>query len=289
MQVHHFFDEDTSTLTYIVHDEKTKDAVVIDPVLNYDPNASSYKTESIDLVDNYVKKNKLNLHFIMETHAHADHLTGAQLLKERYPNAKILIGKNITLVQKQFKHIFNFKDFNENGVQFDQLLDENEEVFAGTLKINVLYTPGHTPACSSYILNDEAVFTGDVLFMHDAGTGRCDFPGGSSEAMYDSIANKLYKLPDHIKVYVGHDYKPGGRAMMFESTIGIQKKENPFLNENTTKEAFVANRDARDKTLKSPKLLLQSLQVNIDAGHLPEPEKNGIGYLKIPLRKKDKS
>ena len=288
MKVQHFYDSDTSTLTYVVFDAKTRDAIVIDPVLNYDSDSSHYKTESVDSVDDFLKKKKLKLHYIMETHAHADHLTGAQFLKEKYPKSKIVIGKNIKLVQKQFKHIFNFKEFNENGVQFDKLLDEHEEIYAGSLKVYVLFTPGHTPACSSYVINDKAVFTGDVLFMHDAGTGRCDFPGGSSEEMYDSIATKLYTLADDVKVYVGHDYRPGGREMKFESTIGIQKKENPFLNATTSKDDFISFRDERDKTLRSPKLLLQSLQVNIDAGNLPEPEKNGVGYLKIPLRKKTK-
>ncbi len=287
MKVLSFFDTDTSTLTYIVFDEKTKDAIVIDPVLDYDPESSKYRTESVDKVVNFINKNKLDLHYNLETHAHADHLSGSQFIKESFPKSKLAIGKNIQSVQRKFKHIFNFKEFNENGIQFDLLLEDNSEIQAGTLSIKVLFTPGHTPACSSYFINNEVVFTGDVLFMHDYGTGRCDFPGGSSEAMYDSVTKRLYTLPDHIKVYVGHDYKPGGREVQYESTIGQQKELNPQLNATTTKEAFIEMRDTRDSTLKSPRLLLQSLQVNIDAGHLPTPEENGVGYLKMPLRKKD--
>ena len=287
MKIESFFDEKTSTLTYLVYDEKTNDAVIIDPVLDYDPSASKYDTKSLRNVIQSTKEKALHVHYILETHAHADHLSGSQFLKEAFPQAKLAIGKHITSVQKTFKHIFNFKDFNENGIQFDELLDEGNDVFAGSLHIKVFFTPGHTPACSSYLINNEAVFTGDVLFMHDFGTGRCDFPGGSAEQMYDSVTQKLYTLPDETKVFVGHDYKPGGRDVAYESTIGDQKKHNPQLNGSTTKEEFVSMRNQRDATLKSPELLLQSLQVNIDAGNLPSNEDNGQKYLKIPLRKKE--
>lgn len=283
-QIKAFYDEATATLTYVVYDEATKDAVVIDPVLDYEPHASNYSTESIDKVDDYVKDNGLTLHYILETHAHADHLSGAQMLKERYPNAPVSIGANIKLVQKNFKHVFNFKEFNENGVQFDRLFEDNEVFSAGSLTVKVLFTPGHTPACVSYLINDAAVFTGDVLFMHDYGTGRCDFPGGSSEAMYDSVTQRLYTLPDDVNVYVGHDYKPGGREVLYESTIGEQKRSNPQLDGTISKTEFVTNRDSRDATLKAPRLLLQSLQVNIEAGVLPKPEDNGKRYLKMPIK-----
>jgi glyoxylase-like metal-dependent hydrolase (beta-lactamase superfamily II) len=286
MQIKTFFDNDTSTLSYVVYDEKTKDSLIIDPVLNYDPASSKYSTESVDLVLNFINEQTLTVHYILETHAHADHLTGAQFLKEKLPQAKLAIGENITKVQSKFKHIFNFKEFNENGVQFDMLLKDNSTIHAGSISIKILFTPGHTPACSSYLINNEAVFSGDVLFMDDYGTGRCDFPGGSSADMYDSVTKRLYTLPDHTKVYVGHDYKPGGRELRYESSISKQKTSNPQLNQHTTKEEFIKNRDARDKTLTSPRLLLQSLQVNIDAGHLPKEEDNGNSYLKIPLRKK---
>lgn len=284
IHVQSFFDEDTSTLTYVVSDPKTKDAVIIDPVLDYDPAASKVSLESVKDVLHYVTKEDLTIHFILETHAHADHLSGSQYLKEVLPHAVLAIGENIKKVQKNFKTIFNFKDFNENGVQFDRLLKDDETFHAGSLEIKVMFTPGHTPACSSYLINNEAVFTGDVLFMHDYGTGRCDFPGGSSADMYDSVTTRLYTLPDEVKVYVGHDYKPGGREVQYESTIGKQKAENPQLNASTTKEAFIKTRDTRDGTLKAPRLILQSLQVNIDAGHLPKPEDNGTSYLKMPIR-----
>jgi len=285
MKIETFFHEDTSTLTYIVYDAQSKDAIVIDPVLDYDPASSKYGTTSLDKPVNFLTSHGLKLHYIMETHAHADHLSGSQFIKETFPESKIAIGANIKLVQKTFKHIFNFKDFNENGIQFDLLLADNSIIQAGTLSIKILFTPGHTPACASYLINDKAVFTGDVLFMHDYGTGRCDFPGGSAESMYDSVTNRLYTLPDEIEVYVGHDYKPGGRDVRYQSTIAQQKKLNPQLNEKTSKSEFIAMRNGRDSGLKSPRLLLQSLQVNIDAGKLPGAEDNGSRYLKIPLRK----
>ena len=285
MKIKTFFDPETSTLTYIVYDETSKDAVLIDPVLDYEPGASKYSTASIDKTIDFLQSKQLTLHYILETHAHADHLSGAQFIKKKYPEAQLAISENIKSVQKTFKHVFNFKEFNENGLQFDVLLQDNEELKAGSMVIKVLNTPGHTPACVSYLVNEEIVFTGDVLFMHDYGTGRCDFPGGSSEQMYDSVTQRLYTLPDSTKVFVGHDYLPGGRAVQYESTVGQQKELNPQLNATISKEEFVKNRDDRDRTLKSPRLLLQSLQVNIEAGSLPAPEDNGNMYLKVPIRK----
>ncbi|MGC6366701.1 MAG: MBL fold metallo-hydrolase [Candidatus Marinamargulisbacteria bacterium] len=284
MKVNAFFDEDTSTLTYVVYDETTNDAVVIDPVLDYDPASSKYDLTSVNSIIEFVKAKELTVHYILETHAHADHLTGSQFLKPLLGNPKVAIGANIKKVQSTFKTIFNFKDFNENGVQFDELFDDQTTFHAGSLRIHVMFTPGHTPACSSYYINESAVFTGDALFMHDYGTGRCDFPGGSSADLYDSVMNRLYTLPDDTKVFVGHDYQPNGRAVQYESTIGLEKSKNPQLGADTTKDEFISFRDGRDATLKSPRLLLQSLQVNIDAGHLPPPEDNGSSYLKMPLR-----
>lgn len=284
MKIQSFFDQDTSTLTYVVYDDATKDAILIDPVLDYDPAASKYSTTSVDKAVDFLVTRNLKLHYILETHAHADHLSGSQFIKEKYPDSKLAIGANIQNVQKTFKHVFNFKQFNENGIQFDLLLKDNEELQAGTLQIKTLNTPGHTPACVSYLINEKAVFTGDVLFMHDYGTGRCDFPGGSAADMYDSVTKRLYTLPDSTDVYVGHDYLPSGREVQYQSTIGQQKALNPQLNGTISKEEFIKNRDSRDSTLKSPRLLLQSLQVNIDAGNLPKPEENGSRYLKIPFR-----
>ncbi len=279
-----FFDGPTFTLTYVVFDPETRDAVLIDSVLDYDPNSSQYSYDSAKMVAGFVKENDLNLHYILETHAHADHLTASVFLKEQFPHAKIGIGKNIQLVQEVFTGLFNI-DIPTDGSQFDQLFADGEVVQAGSLSFKVIYTPGHTPACTS-ILMDDAVFTGDALFMPDYGTGRCDFPKGCAEDLYNSITNKLYTLPDDTKVYTGHDYQPDGRELMFCSTIAQQKEENIRLKGSTTKEEFVKFRRERDATLSAPRLLLPSIQVNIDAGHLPRAEGNGMSYLKLPLREK---
>lgn len=281
--VKEFFDKATWTLTYVVYDEKTKDAVILDPVWDYDPAASKMNTASADEVLKFVKDHKLNVHYILETHAHADHVSGSQVLKKHLPNAKVGIGAHITEVQKLFKNVFSLgADFKTDGSQFDVLLEEGKPLQAGSLKIDTIYTPGHTPACASYVIGED-VFTGDALFMPDYGTGRCDFPAGSSKDLYESV-QKLYKLPDHYRVFVGHDYLPNGRPLAFESTIGEEKRKNVQLNAETTREQFVAFRDARDKSLAAPRLLLPSVQVNIDAGHLPKADSSGTSYLKIPVR-----
>ena len=279
-----FFDESTYTLTYVLYSEKTKDAIIIDPVLDYDPAASRVSDESITKVINFIKKNDLNVHYILETHAHADHLTGAAELKKRLEGVKIAIGKNITKVQELFSGVFNLKDLNINGIQFDVLLNEEDVLKAGDIEISTIFTPGHTPACSSYLI-DDMLFTGDALFMPDYGTGRCDFPAGSAKDLYHSIHEKLYQLPDTTRVLTGHDYQPNGRQLEYESTIGENKKNNIQLKESTTEEEFIKFRTTRDATLSAPRLLLPSIQVNIDAGKLPTAEENGTQYLKIPVRK----
>nr|BFD59026.1 MBL fold metallo-hydrolase [Bdellovibrio sp. CKG001] len=282
--VKEFFDSATWTLTYVVYDTASKDAVIIDPVWDYDPAASKMSTASADAVLEFVKTNNLKVHYILETHAHADHVSGSQVLKKHIPGAKVGIGAKITDVQKVFKNVFNLdKDFPTDGSQFDLLLEEGKALNAGTLKIETLYTPGHTPACASYVIDDN-VFTGDALFMPDYGTGRCDFPAGSADALYTSVHEKLYTLPDHYKVFVGHDYLPNGRELQFQSTIGEEKEKNVQLGMKTTREQFVEFRNNRDKKLAAPRLLLPSVQVNIDAGHLPKPEDNGTRYLKVPLK-----
>lgn len=282
--VKEFFDKNTWTLTYVVFDEKTNDAIVIDPVWDYDPAASKLSVESADLVYDFIQEKKLNIHYILETHAHADHVSGAQVLKQRIPGAKVGIGAKITDVQKVFKEIFNLNpNFATDGSQFDLLLNEETLLSAGSLEIKTIFTPGHTPACGSYLIGD-ALFTGDALFMPDYGTGRCDFPAGSAHDLYTSVHEKLYKLPDETRVFVGHDYLPNGRAMAFESTIGEEKRNNIQLKAETPREDFVHFRTTRDKTLAAPRLLLPSVQVNIDAGALPAPENNGARYLKIPVR-----
>lgn len=284
MKTQPFFDERTFTLTYVVYDPETRDAVMIDPVLDYEPGASAVWTESADHAVNFVKEKNLTLHYILETHAHADHLSGAQLVKKSFPNAKLAIGERITDVQKLFKGVFNLPDdFPTDGRQFDLLLSEGEDLTAGSLHIKTLFTPGHTPACASYLVNNEAVFTGDTLFMPDFGTGRCDFPGGSSEDLYKSVTEKLYTLPDHVRTFVGHDYQPGGRDVKYVATIGEQKEKNVQLPASLSLEEFNEYRNNRDKTLAAPRLLLQSLQVNIDAGSLPAKEANEKAYLRIPV------
>jgi glyoxylase-like metal-dependent hydrolase (beta-lactamase superfamily II) len=283
MKIEAFYDSQTYTVTYIVFDPESKDAVIIDPVLDYEPWASQISFENLEKYKAFIQAQDLKLHYILETHAHADHLSSSQYLKEAFPMAKIAIGENITKVQEVFKGLFNFKDLKTDGSQFDQLFAEGETFSAGSLEFKVINTPGHTPACVSFLI-DDAVFTGDSLFMEDYGTGRCDFPGGNSADMYVSIHDKLYHLPDETRVFVGHDYQPGGREVKFESTIGISKEKNPFLQAETSADDFVTRRNNRDSSLKAPVLLLPSVQVNINAGAFPAPEDNGMSYLKIPLR-----
>jgi glyoxylase-like metal-dependent hydrolase (beta-lactamase superfamily II) len=282
--VKEFFDKSTWTLSYVVYDEKSKDAVVIDAVWDYDPAASKLSNESVEKLAGFVRDQRLKVHYILETHAHADHISGSQVLKEKLGCGRVGISRGITEVQKVFGRIFNFGDsFKIDGSQFDVLLDENKPLQAGALKIETIYTPGHTPACASFLIGD-VVFTGDSIFMPDSGTGRCDFPAGNAGDLYNSIHEKLYKLPDHTRVFVGHDYQPNGRPLAFESSIGEQKYKNVHLNVESLKDQFVEFRNSLDKTLNAPRLLLPSIQVNINAGNLPPPESNGARYLKIPVR-----
>lgn len=280
-EIRAFFDPRTFTLSYLVWDPATRDAVAIDPVLDYDPLSSSTWTESVDALSQVVREEQLRLHYVLETHAHADHLSGSQLIRRRF-DAKVVIGEHIREVQKTFKQVFDLGDsFAIDGSQFDRLLADGETLAAGSLEIGVIATPGHTPACVTYRVGD-AIFTGDVLFMDDYGTGRCDFPSGSAEAMYDSV-RKLYELPDETRVFVGHDYQPGGREVRWQTSIGASKQNNPQLREQTTRDEFVRFRKQRDASLAAPKLLFQSVQVNVEAGKLPAPHANGIRYLNLPL------
>lgn len=282
MKIQHFFDPRTWTLTYVVSDEATRKAVVVDSVLDYDPKSGRIWEESIEKVNRYLSENQLDLLYTLDTHAHADHLSGAQVLKARH-NAKIGIGANVTKVQETFKPIFDMGDkFATDGSQFDLLLEDGGTLPLGQLRIKPIQTPGHTPACMSYLIED-AVFTGDALFMPDSGTGRCDFPNGSAADLYESVHEKLHKLPDGTRVFVGHDYQPSGREVRWESTIGESKINNIHLRKETSKEEFVKFRQERDRTLAMPTLILPSIQVNICAGRLPKPYPNGIAYLKIPL------
>jgi glyoxylase-like metal-dependent hydrolase (beta-lactamase superfamily II) len=282
MEIKEFFDPPTFTLTYVVFDPQSRDAVVIDPVLDYDPAGSQTGTSSIEAVAAYLRGRELKLHAVLETHAHADHLSGSQYLKVRF-GAKVVIGERIREVQETFKGLFDLPvDFPTDGRQFDKLLADGEVLQAGTLRIEAIATPGHTPACVTYRIGD-AVFTGDALFMEDYGTGRCDFPRGSAADLYRSIHDRLYALPDDTRVFVGHDYQPGGRPLRFETTIGRSKRENIHLRHDTSEADFVRFRKTRDATLAAPRLLFPSVQVNVNAGVLPAPHKNGIRYLSMPL------
>ncbi len=282
MKIEGLFDPATYTITYIVSDEKSKRAIVIDPVLDYEPQGSIISHESVDRVQSYLTQNELSLDYILETHAHADHLSGSQELKRRNPGAKIGINCQIKLVQETFKPVFNLENLAVDGSQFDVLLNEEEPLKFGDLELQTIFTPGHTPACSSFLIED-ALFSGDVLFMPDFGTGRCDFPAGSAKDMYNSVQNKLYKLSDDTRVFVGHDYQPGGRGLKFETTIGESKASNIRIKPETTEADFIKVRAERDSDLKAPKLIFQSVQVNIDAGRLPKAENNDQAYLKMPL------
>ena len=282
MIIQHFYDPATFTVTYVVHDPATRDAVVIDPVLDFDPAGARTSTDSVEQVAAYVRKSALRLHYVLETHAHADHLSGSQYLRREF-DACVAIGERITDVQRTFSGIFDLaRDVPRDGTQFDRLLKDGETLAAGSLAIEVIATPGHTPACVSYRIGD-AVFTGDALFIEDYGTGRCDFPGGRAEALYDSVHERLYALPDATRVFVGHDYQPGGRALRYETTIGVEKQQNVQLKVSTTREEFVRFRKSRDATLDPPRLLFPSVQVNVDAGRLPRPRSNGKRYLELPL------
>lgn len=282
MKIQHFYDSDTYTLTYVVTDEISRDSIIIDPVLDFDPASGVIDDHSFIEVSNYIKENQLNVRAILETHAHADHLSSSQLLKNIFPNAILAIGEKIKVVQEVFKVHFNLSDLQTDGSQFDYLFKDFEEIQFGTLKMKAIPTPGHTPACMSYQFED-AIFVGDALFMPDYGTGRCDFPKGSAHDLYHSITQNLYTLDDKTRVFVGHDYSPNGREMRFQTTIGESKKENIQLTSKTTDIEYITFREARDKMLKAPRLLLPSIQININAGHLPEKEDNGKSYLKIPL------
>lgn len=282
MKVQQFFDPATFTLTYVVFDEASRDAVVIDPVLDFDPLAAETRSDSVEKIVSFTRQHALRVHYILETHAHADHITGAQLLKKRH-EAEVVIGARITEVQKTFQQVFDLgAALPTDGSQFDRLVGDGEELRAGTLTIGVLATPGHTPACVTYRI-DDAIFTGDALFIEDYGTGRCDFPNGSADELYTSVHDKLYRLPDDTRVFVGHDYQPGGRALRFGTTIGTSKRANIQLRNETTRDEFVRFRKERDATLNVPHLLFPSVQLNVNAGKLPAPHANGRRYLTTPL------
>lgn len=282
MEIEPFFDPRTSTLTYVVHDDASRTAIVIDSVLDFDAASGRTWTESADRVARFLDEHRLRVPYVLDTHAHADHLSAMPWFKARF-GAKTVIGEHIAAVQKVFREIFNLGDALAcDGRQFDVLLADGETLDVGPLQVNAIHTPGHTPACMSYRIGD-ALFVGDTLFQPDYGTARCDFPGGSAETLYDSIQRLYAELPDSTRVFTCHDYQPGGRALAFESTLGEQKRANVQLDATTSKPDFVAFRSRRDATLDMPALILPSIQVNIRAGEFPPPEDNGVSYLKLPL------
>ena len=275
-----FFDPQTWTYTYVVYESKGSACIVIDSVLNYDPKSGRTKTDSADEVIAFIKENRLQLDWILETHAHADHLTAAPYIQEKL-GGKIAIGDHITTVQGVFKDVFNLDDIAVDGSQFDALIKEGEPIAFGNLSFKALYVPGHTPACMAYEIGD-SIFVGDTLFMPDVGTARCDFPGGSASNLYRSIQSIL-KYPPSTKLYMCHDYPPNGRPPAYQSTVADQKKSNIHVHDGITEEQFAAMRNKREAGLEMPVLILPSIQVNIRAGHMPKPEGNGTAYLKIPL------
>lgn len=281
MNIEAFFDPRTWTLTYLVFDPATKDAVVIDPVLDYDSIRVRVFDDSLKKLEARIAELGLRLHWVLETHAHADHMSGGSLLRKRH-GARIAIGNRILEVQAFFKGAFDLGDeFVPDGHHFDRLVGEGDTIEAGSITASAMLTPGHTPACVSWRIGD-ALFTGDAIFMPDQGTGRCDFPNGSAEQLYSSI-QKIYALPDATRIFVGHDYQPGGRELKYETTVGEQKAKNIQLRGDTPREQFVEWRTARDKTLNLPNLIFQSLQVNIRAGELPAAHGNGVRYIALPV------
>lgn len=279
MQIQHFFDERTWTLTYVVHDGET--GVVIDPVRDYDPKSGRTSWESSQAVATYIAHQGLEIPYVIDTHAHADHMTGLPYFQERF-GAESVTGSGIGEIQATFRDVYHLDPkFPVDGSQFDVLLDEGKRLGFGSLEVEALHTPGHTPAHMSWKVGD-AVFVGDTLFMPDYGSARCDFPGGSAAVLYDSI-QRLYALPEETRLFMCHDYMPGGRPLAYETTVGEQKRKNIQINGGTTKEVYVAFRQEKDAGLAAPNLILPSIQVNIRAGRLPEPETNGTSYLKIPL------
>lgn len=280
-QVHGIFDPATWTVTYVVHQGPGTACAIIDSVLDYDPKSGRTRHDTADKVVAYVRANGLKVEWILETHAHADHLTAAPYLKTQL-GGKTAIGDHITAVQKVFKGIFNLEsEFKLDGSQFDHLFKEDDNIQVGEMVGKILYVPGHTPACVAYQFGD-AVFVGDTLFMPDVGTARCDFPGGDAKTLYAST-RKILRLPAQTRLFMCHDYPPGGRDVAFETTVAEQRAKNIHVHDGITEQEFVAMRTQRDATLEMPVLILPAVQINIRAGELPPKEANGIAYAKIPL------
>ena len=286
MQIESFFDPATWTVTYLVHQGAGSACAIIDSVLDYDPKSGRTRHHTADRVVERVKVLKLKLEWILETHAHADHVSAAAYIKSQL-GGRIGIGERITQVQQVFKGVFNLDDsFVSDGSQFDHLFAHEDGFELGALRVKVLWVPGHTPADVAYLVEDgvseSAVFVGDTLFMPDVGTARCDFPGGNAQVMYASI-RRLLSLPPATRLFMCHDYPPTDRPIAFETTVAEQRARNIHANDQIDEAAFVALRTERDRTLEMPVLILPAIQINIRAGYLPPPESNGVAYAKIPL------
>lgn len=282
-QIEGFYDTVTGTVSYVVYDQPQGHAAIIDPVLDYDPKSGHTKTLSADKVITFVHEQELTVDWILETHAHADHLSSARYLQAQL-GGRIAIGEHITQVQAIFKKLFNLEPgFALDGSQFDHLFVDNENFQVGSLTGRALFVPGHTPADMAYQFGD-AVFVGDTLFMPDAGTARCDFPGGDAHTMYQSV-QRLYALPPATRLFMCHDYPPPGRDPLWETSITEQRRKNIHIHDGVSEDDFVQRRNTRDATLEMPTLIIPSVQVNIRAGDLPPPEDNGVRYLKVPLNR----
>ncbi|RMH44911.1 MAG: MBL fold metallo-hydrolase [Alphaproteobacteria bacterium] len=279
-----FFHEPTNTVSYVVRDPASRQCAVIDSVLDFDYAAGRVTTEFADQIIDFVKKNDLEVAWVLETHVHADHLSAAPYIQEKL-GGEIGIGKNITIVQNVFGKLFNAgTEFERDGSQFDALFEDGDSFHIGQLRADVMHTPGHTPACLTYVIGD-AAFVGDTIFMPDFGTARCDFPGGSAEQMWESV-QRILSLPDETRIFVGHDYLPEGRDhYAWESTVGEQKAKNVHVGGQNRREDFIIRRTERDKTLDMPRLIVPSIQVNMRAGHMPPAEGNGTIYLKVPINR----
>lgn len=289
MHIESFFDPDTFTFSHVLWDSATRQCALIDSVLDYDPKSGRTATTSADRLVARVRELGLQVQWLLETHVHADHLSAAPYL-QRQLGGQLAIGSHITTVQNTFGRLFNAgTEFARDGSQFDRLLADGDEFGIGSLQARALHTPGHTPACMTYVVTDTSTeppqrvaFVGDTLFMPDYGTARCDFPGGSAATLYQSI-QKVLALPDDTELYMCHDYPPAGRAPQHTTTVAEQKRANVHVHQGVTQAEFVRLREQRDAGLAMPVLILPSVQVNMRAGHLPPPEDNGVSYLKIPL------
>lgn len=280
-EIHAFFDEPTNTVSYVVWDPARREAAVVDPVLDFDHRSGKAKVDSAEAILAFARQEGLKIVWVLETHAHADHLSGAPYIKMK-TGAKIGIGEHIRDVQRIFRPVFNATDVSGEGTEFDHLFRDGERFEIGALSGEVIYTPGHTPACVSYKIGD-AVFVGDTLFMPDYGTARADFPGGDARALYRSI-QRILSLPPETRLFMCHDYKaPGRDRYAWETTVGEERSRNVHVHEGVSEDEFVAMRQTRDATLAAPLLLLPSIQVNIRAGKFPPGESNGVRYLKIPV------